>query len=84
MMAVSSGLQEGDRVIVDGVDRVREGAKVEVVQPGAPAGTRRTAPDGSGRARDTTPEQRDAFKKKMENLTPEQREEFRKRREGKQ
>jgi hypothetical protein len=29
-----------------------------------------------------TPEQREAFKKKMESMTPEQREEFRKRREA--
>jgi multidrug efflux system membrane fusion protein len=34
---ITSGLQAGERVITDGVDRIREGSKVEVVQPGAPA-----------------------------------------------
>jgi hypothetical protein len=37
MTEVTSGLEAGERVITDGVDRIREGAKVEVVQPGAPA-----------------------------------------------
>jgi multidrug efflux system membrane fusion protein len=37
MTEVTSGLQPGERVITDGVDRIREGAKVEVVQPGAGA-----------------------------------------------
>ena len=31
---VDSGLRDGERVITDGVDRIREGAKVEVIQPG--------------------------------------------------
>jgi len=33
--AIASGLQAGERVVTDGVDRIREGAKVEVVVPGA-------------------------------------------------
>jgi multidrug efflux system membrane fusion protein len=84
VMSIQSGLQEGERVIVDGVDRIREGAKVEVVQPGVTPGTRAPADKaGSGRdrAQNMTPEQREAFKKKMESMTPEQREEFRKRRQ---
>jgi multidrug efflux system membrane fusion protein len=32
---IAAGLQAGERVITDGVDRIREGSKVEVVQPGA-------------------------------------------------
>jgi len=86
VMSIESGLQEGERVIVDGVDRIREGAKVEVVQPGVTPGTR---PPGEGKAgggrerlHNMTPEQRDALKKKVEGMTPEQREEFRKRREA--
>ena len=85
-MSVESGLQEGERVVVDGVDRIREGAKVEVVQPGVTPGTRPPAEGKSGggreRLQNMTPEQREAFKKKMEAMTPEQREEFRKRREA--
>ena len=33
--AIESGLQAGERVVTDGVDRIREGAKVEVIVPGA-------------------------------------------------
>jgi multidrug efflux system membrane fusion protein len=33
--AISAGLKAGERVVTDGVDRIREGAKVEVVEPGA-------------------------------------------------
>jgi multidrug efflux system membrane fusion protein len=35
LTAIESGLQPGERVITDGVDRIREGAKVEVTEPGA-------------------------------------------------
>ena len=84
--SIESGLQAGERVIVDGVDRIREGAKVEVVEPGVTPGTRAPragADKGGGRKalENMTPEQREAFKKKMESMTPEQREEFRKRRQ---
>jgi multidrug efflux system membrane fusion protein len=44
---VTNGLKDGERVITDGVDRIREGAKVEVIVPGAPRP--QTAPtDGKG------------------------------------
>ena len=82
VMSIESGLQPGERVVVDGVDRIREGAKVEVVDPTAPA-----APKGEGRrggepGRNLTPEQREAYRKRLEGMTPGQREEFRKRREA--
>jgi multidrug efflux system membrane fusion protein len=44
---VTSGLKDGERVITDGIDRIREGAKVEVVQPGAPRP--RAAPQGDAK-----------------------------------
>jgi multidrug efflux system membrane fusion protein len=44
---VTSGLKDGERVITDGIDRIREGAKVEVVQPGAQRP--RAAPQGDGK-----------------------------------
>ena len=44
--AVESGLQAGERVITDGVDRIREGMKVEVTEPG----TGLRAPPGPGAA----------------------------------
>jgi multidrug efflux system membrane fusion protein len=36
--AIEAGVTTGERVVTDGVDRIREGAKVEVVQPGAAPG----------------------------------------------
>ena len=74
---VESGLQVGERVITDGMDRIREGAKVEVTEPGA--GLR--APGGGG-GREADPAKREELKKKLESMTPEQREELRKRREA--
>ncbi|HET6263423.1 MAG TPA: MdtA/MuxA family multidrug efflux RND transporter periplasmic adaptor subunit [Usitatibacter sp.] len=74
LMSIESGLQAGERVIVDGVDRIREGAKVEVVEPGVTPGTRQRSPDkagGGGEAR-----------KKREDMTPAEREAFKKRREA--
>ncbi len=90
VLSIESGLQAGERVIIDGVDRIREGAKVEVVEPGVTPGTRApraNAEKGGGgemrkRLEAMTPEQREAYKKKMESMTPEQREEFKKRREA--
>ncbi len=74
LMSIESGLQAGERVIVDGVDRIREGAKVEVVEPGVTPGTRQRSPDkagGGGEAR-----------KKREDMTPAEREAFKQRREA--
>ena len=41
---IDSGLKAGERVVTDGVDRIREGAKVDVIVPGA------AAPKGGGDA----------------------------------
>ena len=75
---VESGLQAGERVITDGVDRIREGAKVEVTEPGA--GLR--APAGGGQRREVDPAKRGESKKRLESMTPEQREAWKKRREA--
>jgi multidrug efflux system membrane fusion protein len=82
--AVESGLQSGDRVIIDGVDRIREGVKVEVTEPGAAL---RDAPPGGAPARGKAgaaadPKKREEMKKRLDAMTPGQREEFRKRREA--
>lgn len=74
--AITSGLQAGERVITDGVDRIREGAKVEVAEPGA---STRAPPDGPAAGGDAA--KREETKKRFESMTPEQREEFRKRRQ---
>jgi multidrug efflux system membrane fusion protein len=44
--AVTKGLNVGDQVVIDGVDRLRDGAKIR--KPGAPAG-RQTAGGGGGK-----------------------------------
>jgi multidrug efflux system membrane fusion protein len=76
--AIESGLQAGERVVTDGVDRIREGAKVEVTEPGASARGPRNGPDAS-KGGDAA--KREEMKKRFESMTPEQREEFRKRRQ---
>ena len=88
LTAVTSGLQAGERVVTDGVDRLREGAKVEVTEPGA--GLRQGAPGkGSGDAKgdpakrqrlDAAPSgQPAADATKRSDMTPEQRDEMKKR-----
>ncbi len=39
--AISSGLKVGERVVTDGLDRLRDGGKVQIVTPGAPGATDR-------------------------------------------
>ncbi len=45
--AIDSGLQAGELVITDGVDRIREGAKVEVTKPGAAPGAAQAPSDAA-------------------------------------
>lgn len=46
-VVISAGISAGDRVVTDGIDRLTEGAKVEVVEAQAdtPAGTKATSRD---------------------------------------
>lgn len=56
-VAVEHGLSAGDKVVVDGTDRLRDGAKVEVIEPTVPKGkpsngnrgNRRQGGQGGGR-----------------------------------
>jgi membrane fusion protein, multidrug efflux system len=91
LTAIESGVQAGERVITDGVDRIREGSRVEatdpaaLTRPGAPPegrGARKGKAEAPTNRESMTPEQREAMKKRLESMTPEQREEFRKRREA--
>jgi multidrug efflux system membrane fusion protein len=70
LTAVTEGLQAGERVITDGVDRIREGAKVEVTEPGA--GLRGPGNGGAGAGKGGAGKA---------GGDPAKREEFRKRRE---
>jgi multidrug efflux system membrane fusion protein len=87
LTAITAGVQSGERVITDGIDRIREGAKVDVTEPGA--GLRQGAPGKAGEGKgDPAKRQRldaapgaqpggDATKRS--DMTPEQREEMKKR-----
>lgn len=53
-VAVDAGIAPGDRVVVDGVDKLREGAKVELAQKGAGVPPDTPKPrKGSGRHRNS-------------------------------
>lgn len=55
---VAGGLAAGDRIIVDGLQKVRPGAKVKVVEAGAPAAAAAAAPQADANA--TAPAQANA------------------------
>jgi multidrug efflux system membrane fusion protein len=67
-MVVEAALRPGQQVVVDGVDRLRDGAKVEVIatDPSQRAGA--SAPAGGGR-RNLPPE----LQEKLRNMSPEER-----------
>jgi multidrug efflux system membrane fusion protein len=48
VVAVETGVAPGERVVTDGVDKLRDGAKVEVATPGAPGAAAEARPDGNG------------------------------------
>ena len=64
LTAIESGVQAGERVITDGVDRIREGSRVEVTVPGGaprpgagpPAAGGGERKGGAGRKREGAPE----------------------------
>lgn len=49
LVMVENGVNPGDRVVTDGIDRLREGAKVEIVQPTVPGPGGRGAGKGGRR-----------------------------------
>ena len=88
VVEITQGLQAGERVVTDGIDRLREGSKVEVTDPNAkPQRGPNNGPPGAGEGKgggdwkNMDPAKREELKKKLDAMTPEQREEFRKRRQ---
>lgn len=74
--SIESGVKAGERVVTDGVDRIREGMKVEVAPPPgqqAPQGT--AAPPGGAS---------NGAHKSYKDMTPEERDAAKQRRQGKQ
>jgi len=49
MVAVEKGLAPGEQVVIDGADKLRQGAKVEVSAPGAREAGQKTTPRKGGR-----------------------------------
>ena len=73
-MAVDGPLQSGDKVVIDGTDRLREGAKVEIIDAstaarGAVKAAKRGADSASAPAGDVSKPERGRW---MESLSPEQ------------
>jgi multidrug efflux system membrane fusion protein len=77
LTSVESGVKPGERVVTDGVDRIREGMKVEIAPPAGQAAQ-------PGKSQNRTPEEREAAKKKYQDMTPEERDALKQRRQGKQ
>lgn len=75
-VSVEGDLQEGDQVVTDGIDRLREGAKVAVIDSGAATRADAAAQDAGGRRAalmaSLTPEERE----KVAKMTPEERRAF--------
>ncbi len=74
-VAVEGELKDGDQVVVDGIDRLREGAKVAVIDSGAAARADEAVQDGGARRaamRNLTQEERD----KLAKMTQEERRAF--------
>jgi multidrug efflux system membrane fusion protein len=69
--AVTAGLAVGDRVVVDGTDRLRDGASVRVTEGGSlPPGAAGPKPE-DGKAVDAKPEDAKAEAAKADALAPE-------------
>ena len=77
LIAIESGVQPGDRVVTDGLDRLREGAKVEIVQPAVPG-----AGSGKGEGRKSGGEGRKGGGGGAAPGSEKLREELKKRREA--
>jgi multidrug efflux system membrane fusion protein len=75
-VSVEGELKDGDQVVVDGIDRLREGAKVAVIDSGAAARADEAAQDAGARRaammRNLTQEERD----KLAKMTQEERRAF--------
>ena len=51
IVAVHGSLKAGDRVVMDGADKLRDGAKVEVIEPGARNADNAAQPRNNGKGR---------------------------------
>lgn len=68
-MAVEAKLEPGEKVVIDGTDRLREGGKVEVIAADPKQRAGASAPPPDSKRRNTPPE----MAEKLKNMSPEER-----------
>ncbi len=51
LVAINSGVQAGESVVIDGVDKLKDGAKVKIATPDAPGKDNPQGPSGQGKHR---------------------------------
>ena len=68
-MAVEAKLEPGEKVVIDGTDRLREGGKVEVIAADPKQRAGASAPPPDSKRRNIPPE----MAEKLKNMSPEER-----------
>lgn len=68
-MAIEAKLEPGEKVVIDGTDRLREGAKVEVIAADPKQRAGAAAPPADSKRRNIPPE----MAEKLKNMSPEER-----------
>lgn len=68
-MAVEAKLEPGEKVVIDGTDRLREGGKVEVIAADPKQRAGASAPPADSKRRNIPPE----MAEKLKNMSPEER-----------
>ena len=83
-VSVEGELKEGDQVVTDGIDRLREGAKVAVIDAGAAARADEAAQDAGARRAALMRSLTQAERDKLATMTPDERRAFFRSRRGQQ
>ena len=83
-ISVEGELKEGDQVVTDGIDRLREGAKVAVIDAGAAARADEAAQDAGARRAALMRSLTQAERDKLATMTPDERRAFFRSRRGQQ
>lgn len=68
-MAIEAKLEPGEKVVIDGTDRLREGGKVEVIAADPKQRAGANPPPADGKRRNIPPE----MAEKLKNMSPEER-----------
>ena len=71
-VSVQGDLQPGQQVVIDGTDRLREGAQIDIITPGAATASASAASEQAPGMRRLPPE----IAEKLKNMSPEERQAF--------